>query len=212
MLNKGWFVTFEGADGSGKTTASQQVFQRLKQLGYDVIYTREPGGSEIAEKIRQLILDPTHLALDAKAEALLYAASRRQHLVEVIIPALAQKQIVICDRFIDSSLAYQGYGREIPLAGILEINDFAIEQLYPMLTYWLDVPAEVGLKRIASRLHHDRLDQESVAFHQRVVAGYQAIAKLFPERIMRIDATQTPELIIEMIMQDLLEHINAVSA
>lgn len=126
-MSKGLFITFEGNDGCGKTTISTQVYEKMKEAGYPVIYTREPGGIDIAEQIRGVILDPKNTAMDARTEALLYAASRRQHLVEKVLPALANGMIVLCDRFIDSSLAYQGIGRNIGIDEILKINEFAIE-------------------------------------------------------------------------------------
>ena len=159
-MNRGWFITFEGPDGSGKTTISNNVYQQLKTEGFDVIYTREPGGIEIAEKIRDIILDPKNTAMDKKTEALLYAASRRQHLVEKILPALKENKIVICDRFVDSSLAYQGVGREIGIKEVLSINEFAIEGTYPDLTIFLDIDPLKGLSRIADRHYRDRLDRE----------------------------------------------------
>ena len=126
-MDRGWFIVFEGCDGSGKTTVSQGVYQNLIDKGYPVIYTREPGGIDIAEQIRNVILDPKNTAMDSKTEALLYAASRRQHLVEKVIPALEAGKIVICDRFIDSSLAYQGYARHLGIENVYAINQFAVE-------------------------------------------------------------------------------------
>ena len=189
-MKQGLFITFEGPDGSGKTTISKYIYDSLVALGYPVIYTREPGGIDIAEQIRQVILDPKNTAMDVKTEALLYAASRRQHFVERILPALNNHQIVICDRFIDSSLAYQGYGRNIGVKEVLSINEFAIEGHYPDLTVYLDVSARSGLHRIRHRQYLDRLDQESEDFHQRVVEGYQKVVAAFPERIVCIDASR----------------------
>ena len=136
---KGFFITFEGPDGSGKTTISTKVQQKLVEMGYDAIYTREPGGIEIAEQIRNVILDPKNTAMDPKTEALLYAASRRQHLVEKVIPALEKGQIIICDRFIDSSLAYQGYARHLGIDEVYAINEFAIEGHFPDTTIFLNL-------------------------------------------------------------------------
>ena len=131
---RGLFITFEGNDGSGKSSALQTVKQELLDLGYDVIYTREPGGSPIAEKIRNVILDKDNLGMDAKTEALLYAASRREHIVKTILPALEAGKIILCDRFLDSSLAYQGYSRDLGFENVLEMNQFATEGLFPDLT------------------------------------------------------------------------------
>ena len=147
-MKKGYFITFEGPDGSGKTTVCNAVYQRLKDMGYDVVHTREPGGIEIAEKIRDIILDPQNVMMDAKTEALLYAASRRQHLVEKVIPSIEDGKVVICERFVDSSLAYQGYGRELGFDEVLSINKFAIGDYFPDMTVYLDVDEKTGLERI----------------------------------------------------------------
>ena len=196
MKHKGLFVTFEGPDGSGKTTISQGVYKKLTQLGYNCIYTREPGGIRISEDIRDIILDTQNTNMDIRTEALLYAASRRQHLVEKIIPALNNNQIVICDRFIDSSLAYQGVGRGIGFDEVLKINQFAIEGLFPDLTIYLDVSAKEGLKRIEGRDHKDRLDLESIDFHNKVYAGYQIVLERFADRIKIVDAHKSIDEII----------------
>lgn len=196
MKHKALFVTFEGPDGSGKTTISQGVYKKLTQLGYNCIYTREPGGIRISEDIRDIILDTQNTNMDIRTEALLYAASRRQHLVEKIIPALNKNQIVICDRFIDSSLAYQGVGRGIGFDEVLNINQFAIEGLFPDLTIYLDVSAEEGLRRIEDRNHKDRLDLESIDFHNKVYAGYQIVLEKFKERIVIVDAEKSIDDIV----------------
>ena len=150
-MHKGLFITFEGNDGSGKTTISKKVYEALLEKNYPVIYTREPGGIEIAEKIRTIILDPNHTAMDARCEALLYAASRRQHLIEKVLPALETGKIVLCDRFIDSSLAYQGIGRGIGIDEVLKINQFAIESYMPDATFFLRVSLETGMQRVNAR-------------------------------------------------------------
>ncbi len=208
-MKQGLFITFEGPDGSGKTTISQHIHNELVKLGYPVIYTREPGGIDIAEQIRQVVLDPKNTAMDVKTEALLYAASRRQHFVEKILPALKQNQIVLCDRFIDSSLAYQGHGREIGVDAVLAINEFAIEGHYPDLTIYLDLSAQGGLKRIRHRHYLDRLDQESEAFHRRVVEGYQQVVQSFPERIVRVDASQALNKVKKKTLQVVLKKVQA---
>ena len=187
-MKRGWFITFEGPDGSGKTTISTNVYQQLKTEGFDVIYTREPGGIEIAEKIRQIILDPKNTAMDKKTEALLYAASRRQHLVEKILPALNDNKIVICDRFVDSSLAYQGVGREIGIDQVRLINEFAIEGKYPDLTIFLDIDPVKGLSRIADRHYRDRLDREKEQFHLLVAEGYNQLKEIFKDRYVIVNA------------------------
>ncbi len=196
-MNRGWFITFEGPDGSGKTTISSSVYKQLQIEGFDVIYTREPGGIEIAEQIRDIILDPKNTKMDHKTEALLYAASRRQHLVEKILPALAQNKIVICDRFVDSSLAYQGVGREIGIEPVLAINEFALEGNYPDFTIFLDIDPSLGLKRIKNREHLDRLDLEKEHFHQLVSEGYQQVRERFKDRYFIVDGNRPLEAIVD---------------
>lgn len=197
-MEKGLFITFEGPDGSGKTTVSTAVCLRLAGEGYNLQYTREPGGSKIAEEIRDVILDPANTAMDARTEALLYAASRRQHLVEKVIPALNKGITVISDRFIDSSLAYQGYARGIGMDAVYDINRFAVEGHMPDKTIYLDVDAETGLKRInAHRDYLDRLDQESLDFHQKVHEGYQKVIEKYKDRMIIIDASRDVNEVIE---------------
>jgi len=208
MKQKGYFITFEGPDGSGKTTISNQVYQKLIDSHFDCIYTREPGGIEIAEKIRDIILNPEYTTMDKKTEALLYAASRRQHLVEKVLPALENNKIVICDRFVDSSLAYQGIGRGIGFDEVYAINEFAIEGHLPNLTIFLDVDAETGLKRIQDRAFMDRLDQEDISFHERVFEGYQEVLKKFKERIVIIDASKSIDEIVEKAYQIIVERLD----
>ncbi len=200
MQQKALFVTFEGPDGSGKTTISQLVYKRLQQLGYKTIYTREPGGIEISESIRDIILDPKNTNMDIRTEALLYAASRRQHLVEKIIPALADNYIVICDRFIDSSLAYQGHAREIGIDEVYKMNEFAVEGVMPDMTLFLDISAEEGLNRIKDRNFKDRLDLESMDFHNKVYEGYQIVLNRFKDRMQVIDAARSiDEIVIDCV-------------
>ena len=198
---RGIFITIEGPDGSGKTTALQQVVPRLQQeMNRKVVATREPGGSPIAEKIRSLILDPSHTDMDSRTEALLYAASRRQHLIEKVLPVLESGDVIFCDRFVDSSIAYQGYARGIGEEGIREINQFATEGLEPDVTLYIDVPAEVGIQRIHANLderEYNRLDQEKLDFHEKVRAGYQQLAKANPERIVVVDGTMSRESVAE---------------
>jgi len=210
MEQKGIFITFEGPDGSGKTTVSTAVYQRLKDEGFDVIYTREPGGIDIAEQIRSVILDPKNTAMDSRTEALLYAASRRQHLVEKIIPALRENKIVICDRFVDSSLVYQGIARQIGVEEVYRINQFAISDYMPEMTVYLDISAEKGLARLQNREFKDRLDQEELSFHKMVEEGYHSIIARFPERFRLVDASQEKEQVIEdayqIVKQQILSH------
>jgi dTMP kinase len=192
---KGLFITLEGGEGSGKTTMIEQLCQLLDQEGQPYMVSREPGGIRIAEGIRELLLHPEHTEMDVRTEALLYAAARRQHLVEKVEPALNEGKVVLCDRFIDSSLAYQGYARGIGIAEVLSINAFATEGRFPDHTFYLDVDPEVGLARIAAGRGHEvnRLDLEAISFHHLVREGYQKIAAMYPQRISVIDASGSAE-------------------
>ncbi|HOH67982.1 MAG TPA: dTMP kinase [Bacilli bacterium] len=192
------FITFEGPEGSGKTSAANEVIRILVARGYDVLYTREPGGTPIAEEIRNIILDKKNTALDARAEALLYAASRRQHLVEKVWPALKEGKIVISDRFLDSSLAYQGAARKIGIENVLNINLFATEGTFPDLTLLFDITPEKGLERIAvnKKREVNRLDLEALEFHRQVRETFLELAKKYQERYVVIDASKTlPEVV-----------------
>ncbi|WP_407272225.1 dTMP kinase [Radiobacillus sp. PE A8.2] len=186
----GFFITFEGGEGAGKTTILTAIKDKLIEAGYDVLTTREPGGIEIAEKIRAIILDPSHTKMDARTEALLYAAARRQHLVEKVIPALAEGKIILCDRFIDSSLAYQGYARGLGVDEVYQINQFAIEGKMPDLTLYFDINPKEGLRRIIANKEREqnRLDLENIQFHDQVHDAYQQLLTKFPDRIQRVDA------------------------
>lgn len=192
MSRSGLFITFEGPEGAGKTTVIERVQEALTGEGISTVMTREPGGITIAERIREVILDPENTAMDARTEALLYAAARRQHLAEKVMPALEEGRIVLCDRFIDSSLAYQGYARGIGIQQILAINEFAIEGMMPDLTLLFDLPPEEGLARIAKNeaREQNRLDMEKLSFHQKVSEGYQQVAAMYPERIKTVNASQ----------------------
>jgi len=192
------FITLEGVEGSGKTTIAEGLTKILKENGYEVVHTREPGGNPIAEAIRDVVLDRKNTDMDARTEALLYAAARRQHLVGVVEPALASGKIVICDRFIDSSIAYQGYARKIGTDLVEAINDFAIHGMRPDLTFLIDVRPEVGLERINKDKNRkvDRLDLEKMDFHQLVYQGYQELAKKHAHRIKVIDGERNPEEIV----------------
>lgn len=206
-MKKTGFITFEGPDGSGKTTISRRVVEALVRDGYDVVFTREPGGIEIAEEIRNVILDPKNTKMDVRTEALLYAASRRQHLVEKILPALEAHKLVICDRFVDSSLAYQGVGRGIGIDEVFKINQFAIADHMPDLTLYLDVNAQTGLSRIKTRKFKDRLDQEDVSFHLEVVKGYEQVVERFKDRIVKIDANRSIEAIVKEAIEVIYERV-----
>lgn len=201
----GIFIVLEGGEGSGKTTIANYLVKKLSSEGYDVMYTREPGGVKISEEIRNIILDVNNTDMDPRTEALLYAASRRQHLVEKIIPALEADKIVICDRYIDSSLAYQGYARRIGMTNIKTLNNFAIRdentnELYlPNLSIYLDIDPILGLERIYSRDDTlNRLDKEELSFHQDVRRGYITAYNL-EEYIEMFDASKPLEEVEEEV-------------
>ena len=195
------FITFEGGEGAGKTSVLRAIGERLQQQSIDVLLTREPGGIEIAEKIRAVILDPAHTDMHERTEALLYAAARAQHFYEKIIPALEQGKHVLCDRFIDSSLAYQGYAREIGVDDVLAINQFAIGKRLPDTTIFFDIAPEKGLARIqATRADEiNRLDVEGLAFHKKVYEGYQEAMERYPARFKVVNADQPLEQVIEEV-------------
>ncbi len=201
MKMRGQFISFEGPEGAGKTTVIAALSNRLQAEGEDVVLTREPGGIRISEKIREVILDNRFTEMDARTEALLYAAARRQHLVEKIMPALERGAIVLCDRFIDSSLAYQGYARGLGIEEVLTINQFAIEETMPDLTIFFDIEPETGLSRIASNdeREQNRLDKENIRFHRDVYEGYRMLIDRYPNRIIQTDARLTKEVVTENV-------------
>lgn len=205
----GRFITFEGPEGSGKSTVIKAVQDFLVQEGYDILTTREPGGSKIAEEIRDIILNKDNTEMDASTEALLYAASRSQHHAEVITPALAAGKVILCDRFIDSSLAYQGYARGLGVDEVLAINSFGIGEHMPDVTIFIDVPPEIGLQRVFDNQGRkiDRLDLEPIEFHQKVYKGYMALAERFDERFVIIDGTNAVETVIEDTIQVLKSYL-----
>lgn len=186
------FITFEGPDGSGKSTIIKKVYDYLIENNYDVIKTREPGGSPIAEKIRNLILDTENTEMGYRTEALLYAASRAQHVEETILPALNENKIVLCDRFLISSLAYQGVGRDLGIENVRKINEFAINGVFPDFVLFFDVDPITTLKRKSSLDTADRLEKEGNNFHERVYNGYKEILNS-EKNIEIIDATQSVE-------------------
>ncbi|WP_173646044.1 dTMP kinase [Floricoccus tropicus] len=192
MMN-GIFISLEGPDGAGKTTVLKNILPTLEEGNRNIITTREPGGSRIAEEIREIILAPENTAIDGKTELLLYIAARRQHLNEKVKPALAQGDIVLVDRFIDSSVAYQGYGRGIDVESVDWLNNFATDGLKPDLTLYLDVDTETGLKRVMTGANREinRLDLEKEEMHQKVRQGYLKIAAENPDRFVTIDASKS---------------------
>ena len=206
----GLFITIEGPEGSGKTTVAKRVVESLENEGYKVLYTREPGGVGIAEKIRDIILDVNNTNLDPRSEALLYAASRRQHLIEKVVPALKQDYIVICDRFVDSSLAYQGHARGIGIDEIYDINLFAIDTMFPDMTILLNIDPEVGLARIMANRQDEvnRLDLEGMNFHKLVHEGYEIIKEKYSERFTLVDGNDTPEVVFNNVYKVIKDKIN----
>ena len=205
-MTKGLFITLEGPEGAGKTTVIDMLLNYYQEKKLQIIKTREPGGIPISEKIRNIILDPNHTEMDARTEALLYAAARRQHLVEKVVPALNDGAIVLCDRFIDSSLAYQGYARGVDMDEIWKINQFAIGDIMPELTIYFDLNPRIGLARINNTNDREinRLDLETIEFHERVQEGYYKVIEKFPERIMKVDASKP----LEQVLEDTVDIIN----
>lgn len=202
-MNRGFFITFEGGDGSGKSTQISILKESLIKKGYDVILTREPGGTDISEKIRELILDPENGEMEDITEAYLYAAARAQLVRQLIKPALEEGKVVICDRFVDSSIAYQGFGRGLGDA-VGVINTYAVDDCMPDLTILLKLDPERGSSRIAGR-EHDRIEQASDEFHRKVYEGYLKLEEIYPERILGVDASGTIQEIAEEISHRLDE-------
>lgn len=199
------FITFEGGEGTGKTTLIENIYEQLKKT-HHVIKTREPGGSMIAEAIRDIVLNPKYQGVTPYTEALLFASSRAQHLDEVILPGLKNGAIVLCDRYIDSSLAYQGYARNLGFDFVLSVNRYAALNM-PDLTFYIDLDPQIGISRIEGRSKYDRLDQETNNFHLKVREGYLEIAKKYPERIITIDGNQTLEDISLQMMNIIKEKL-----
>jgi dTMP kinase len=198
----GLFITFEGPDGAGKTTQVKAFAEKLSALGHEVVLTREPGGTAISDEIRSLILDPAHTEMADFAEVLLYAASRAQHVQEKIKPSLKSGKIVVCDRFVEASVAYQGYGLGIDIERIKAINQFATGGLIPDRTYLLDLSVAEGRERLQARAGLDRIEQKGAAYHERVRQGFLEIAKEHPQRIRVIDAKRPVNKMAEEIFAD----------
>ncbi|WP_342498752.1 dTMP kinase [Bacillus sp. FSL R5-0820] len=199
----GMFITFEGPEGAGKTTVIRKVYEEMERQGYAVMATREPGGIDIAEQIREVILNEKNTKMDAKTEALLYAAARRQHLAEKVEPALKRGETVLCDRFVDSSLAYQGYARGLGIEEVKSINDFAINGTMPQMTIYFSITPEEGLKRIDANQGREknRLDMETLNFHQMVREGYEQLIAQSPERFRVVDASQAVQDVFNEVFQ-----------
>ena len=203
------FITLEGPEGSGKTTAVESAVKKLEEMGYQIVRTREPGGTPISEQIRNVILDKANTAMDGRTEALLYAASRRQHLVEKVWPALRKGKIVICDRYLDSSLAYQGAARGLGVDEILNINLFATENTWPDLTLLFDLKPEIGLARINANANREvnRLDLEKLDFHNKVREAFLELSKRYPDRYVVIDASASREEVAKATMEAILNRL-----
>ncbi|MBW4487774.1 MAG: dTMP kinase [Trichocoleus desertorum ATA4-8-CV12] len=216
---QGRLIVFEGVEGSGKTTqmlrsqawlSENQWFQLLKaqDLAPPILVTREPGGTELGLELRQLLLGyQGQEAIQNRAELLLYAADRAQHVDGYLRPQLAQGSLILCDRYTDSTIAYQGYGRGLDLALIDQLNRAATGGLESDLTLWLDVDAEVGLARMRQRGQADRIEQADLAFHQRVQQGFQSLHQQYPERMIRIDASQSEQAVTQQIQQVLSQRL-----
>lgn len=206
-MMRGKFITFEGTEGSGKTSVIKEVKSYYEELGYEVMITREPGGIAIAEKIRDILLNKENTEMDPRTEALLFAAARRQHLIQKIKPAIEKGMIVLCDRFVDSSLVYQGYARNIGIDKVYDINYFAIEGMLPDLTIFVDVRPEVGLKRVFQTPDREvnRLDLEDLEFHKNIYRGYLELTKKY-DRIKVVNGEQE----IKKVVSETIAIINNI--
>lgn len=204
------FITVEGVEGCGKTTILKMVYETLVNQNYDILLTREPGGVKISEQIRGIILDKENKTLDDRSEALLFAASRRQLLVEKIWPALKEGKIVLCDRYVDSSLAYQGGGKKLGIDEVLSINLFATENTLPDLTVLFDIDPELGLKRIAQNSNREvnRLDLQELDFYNRVRNTFLELAKRYPERYVIVDASLPIDEVYKKVLEVIKNRID----
>ena len=203
------FITFEGVEGCGKSSVLAKVYDELKKEGFDVIQTREPGGVKIAEEIRKVLLDKENTMMDKRTEALLFAASRRQHLIEKVWPALKENKIVLCDRFIDSSLAYQGGGDGIGVNEVLNVNLFATENTFPDLTILFDIDPRVGLARINKNANREvnRLDVKELSFYDTIRNTFLELAKEYKDRFVVIDASMDFDTVYQNVLKIIKEKI-----
>ena len=202
----GWFIAFEGGEGAGKSTQERLLTDALVARGHAVTRTREPGGTPAGEAIRHVLLSPEYTGLDPRAEALLFAAARGEHVARVVRPALARGEVVICDRYLDSSVAYQGYGRDLGPERVRDLSLWATGGLLPDLTVLLDVDPAIGLSRFVDR---DRLEAEPLAYHQRVRAGFLELAAADPGRYLVLDAQQDADAIAEAVLDRVLAVVGA---
>lgn len=202
---RGKFITFEGCDGCGKSTQLKMLSEYLTENSVAHVFTREPGGGKISEAIREILLNGKNTEMTDECEALLYAAARMQHLADRVEPALAQGKLVVCDRYVDSSLAYQAYARGLGVDFIGRINAKALEKYPPDVTVFIDLTPEDAFKRKHGADENDRLEQAGMAFHKRVYDGYKALEKAYPERIVAVDGKQTPQEIFAQVLRILKE-------
>ena len=205
MRSEGLFISFEGADGSGKSTQYRAFSEYLKGLGFDVLMTREPGGTPISESIRSMILDPSNTEMSDMTESLLFAAGRAQLVSQVIKPAVRQGKVVLCDRFMDSSIAYQGYARGLGDC-VRIINEYAVQGMQPDITFFLDLKPEDGRKRNAAAGKADRMEQQAIEFHEKVYEAYKSLAEIYKDRFIVIDASGSIEEVQERIRRSFIEH------
>jgi len=205
-MKKGLLITIEGMDGSGKTTQINMIRDYISEKGYNVVLVREPGSTKISEKIRDIILDPANGTMAATTEMLLYASARAQLVAEIIKPAIENGSVVVCDRFIDSSIAYQGFGRGIDINTIMDVNMAAMDGMMPNITFFIDISPEVALKRRMASSTADRIEQERMEFHMKAYEGYKRLANLYPERIKTIDGNRT----VEEISQEIRKWLDTV--
>lgn len=209
---QGAFLSIEGLDGSGKTTQINLITDAMERYGFEVLHSREPGGCKISEAIRDVLLSVDNVGMDGVTEALLYAASRAQHVRQVIRPAVAAGKVLLCDRFVDSSVAYQGGGRQLGVQRILDINAPAVDGTLPMATIYLDIDHETSLKRRSAASTLDRIEMEADSFHARTEAAYRELIARDPKRFIVVDATQTPEKIGRQVAQGVLARLMEAEA
>lgn len=202
-IESGLFITMEGPDGAGKSTQIELLKGYLESKGYEIVITREPGGTKISEAIRQIILNKEYTEMSPYTELLLYAAARAQLVEEVIRPALNNSKAVICDRFVESSVVYQGIARGMGIDTVYAVNEYALHGLRPQLTILLDLDGEEGIRRKKNQTELDRMEAEGIEFHQHVAAGYRLLAELYPDRILRISATLPIEEIHDRIVTEI---------
>lgn len=207
-LNKSYFITFEGGDGSGKTTLIDKVLENLSLRGFKVIKTREPGGTKLSEEVRTLVLKNTDYEVSPYAELCLYLAARAQHIKEVIRPSLDQGKIVLCDRFNDSTIAYQGYGRNLDVDKVESFCAFVTENLKPDLTFYLNIDPKVAIKRAKKPIDnlqkgYDRIENEKISFHEKIREAFLTLSEKEPDRFIIIDASKTKEEVLKTALEAL---------